>query len=333
MGRLRNLTEYALLRSVIGVTGLVPAAAGRRIGAALGDLVFDVTRLRRSVVEDNLATTLGQFADARSLSRLAREVYRQLGTTLIEYGRVRRMTRERIESLVTVRGFDHLIASHEAGHGTILLTGHFGNWELLGAVVALRGHPVRFVAKPQRNPLVDRFLQRTRSHLATGVVLTGGPGVREILRTLRRNELIGMLADQDAGPGGLFLDVLGRTASVQTGPALFAVRSGAPILPCYIVRRDDGRHDVTFEEAITADPAAPEKEEIERLTRAYTASLERRIMRHPANWYWVHRRWKTRPPGERGARAEPVPWTGADSAVDPAGDVAAGCGERDGGTA
>jgi KDO2-lipid IV(A) lauroyltransferase len=296
MGRFRNLSEYACLRSAIAATSLVPAAVGLRLGAALGELVFRAVRLRRSVVEENLAATLGQFADARTLSRLAREIYRQLGMTLIEYGRVRRMSPAHIERMASVQGFDHLVASREAGRGTILLTGHFGNWELLGAVVALRGHPVRFVAKPQRNPLVDRFLQQTRAHLATGVVMTGGPGVREILRALRRNELIGMLADQDAGPGGLFLDVLGRTASVQTGPALFAVRSGAPIVPCYIVRRDDGRHDVSFEEALVADPSAPEEDEVERLTRACAASLERRIMRHPANWYWVHRRWKTRPP-------------------------------------
>lgn len=291
----RDALEYGLLRGVVSLTTALPRRWTRPVGVALGEFVYRCVRIRRRVVEENLTQTLGQFTDRRRVRQLARSVYHQLGTTLVEWGHYRAMDTDELGAQLTFHGLEHLERALALDKGVILATAHFGNWELMAASWSALGHRLQVVAKPQRNPLVDRYLNRTRGD-QSGVIFTGGVGIREIIRALKRGEYIGILSDQDAGPDGIFTDFLGRVASVQPGPAIFAVRTGAPIVRVYDVRHADGRHHIYIEPVLLADPAADREAETERLTRAVAASLERFVLRHPDHWYWVHRRWKTRPP-------------------------------------
>jgi len=290
----RHRIEYAALRTVMGIAGPLPPRVAASVGILAGEIAYRVLRVRRRVVEENLAATLGLTLDPPGLARIARGVYHHLGRTLFEYGRFRRLDRARLEAWVEVQGFEQIEAAHAHGRGVILVSGHFGNWELLGAVVSMRGYPVHFVAREQRNPYVDRFMNESRGHLRVGLAHVG-PELRRVYRRLRAGEILGMLFDQDGGPNGEFVDVLGRVASVQTGAAVLALRTGAPILPGAIARLPDGRHRVIFEEPLWPDPSAPPAAEVRRLVTAYSASLERFILRYPEQYYWVHRRWRSRP--------------------------------------
>ncbi len=310
---LADQLEYVLLRAVTACTGLIPWRLVPRAGDLIGDFVYQVLRIRRQVVEANLESTLGQTLDRAGIEHIARRVYRHLGRTLLEYSRFRELSRERLPDWIEVHGMEHVEAAYGRGRGVVLVSGHFGNWELLGAYLSLSGYPVHFVAKEQRNPYVDRYLDRARhGHLGVGV-LNPGPQLRQIYRCLRRGEMLGMLFDQDAGPGGLFLDVLGCVASVQTGAAVFACRTGAPIIPAGISRLAGGRHRACFEPAIEPDLGAPLDREVRRLTLLCEASLERHIYQYPEQYYWVHRRWKTRPPDECRER-EPAGRAGGEGA-------------------
>jgi KDO2-lipid IV(A) lauroyltransferase len=260
-----------------------------------GEIAYRLLRVRRRVVEENLAATFGLTLDPAGCARIARGAYHHLGRTLFEYGRFRRLDRARLEAWVEVHGFEQIEAAYARGRGVILVSGHFGNWELMGAAVSLRGYPVHFVVREQSNPYVDRFMNESRGHLGVGIVNVG-PEIRRVYRRLKAGEILGMLLDQDGGPNGEFVDVLGRVASVQTGAAVLALRTGAPILPGAIARLPDGRHRVTFEEPLLPDPNAPAEDEVRRLVTACSASLERFILRYPDQYYWVHRRWKTQPP-------------------------------------
>jgi KDO2-lipid IV(A) lauroyltransferase len=280
----------------MGVAGPLPPRLAAAIGKLSGEIAYRVFRVRRRVVEENLAATIGRGLDRAGLDRIARAVYHHLGCTLFEYGRFQRLDRARLDAWVEVEGFERIAAAHARGRGVILVTGHFGNWELMGAAVAMRGYPVHFLAREQRNPYVDRFMNRTRGHLGVGLVHPG-PELRRIYRRLRQGEILGLLFEQDAGPAGEVLDVLGRVASVQTGAAVFALRTGAPIVPGAIARQRDGRHRVSFEAPLWPDLEAPAEAETRRLMAACNSSLERFILRYPEQYYWVHRRWKTRPAG------------------------------------
>jgi KDO2-lipid IV(A) lauroyltransferase len=292
--KLRHRLEYAALRAVMELAGPLPPRLAAAVGVLAGEIAYRLVRVRRRVVEENLALTLGLTLDPAGQARIARGVYHHLGRTLFEYGRFRHLDRARLDAWVEVQGFERVEAAYSLGRGVILVSGHFGNWELLGAAVSLRGYPMHFVAREQRNPYVDRFMNESRGHLGVGLAHIG-PEIRRVYRRLKAGEILGMLMDQDAGPSGEFVDVLGRVASVQTGPAVLALRTGAPILPGAIVRLPNGRHRVVFEEPIWPDHGALAAAEVRRLVTAYSASLERFILRYPEQYYWVHRRWRTRP--------------------------------------
>ena len=291
--RIRDRLVYALLRGWTAFAGSLPPRAGAAAGIAIGEFVYRVVRIRRRVVAANLRSTLGLTLDAAGCERIARGVYHHLGRTLYEYGQIRRLDRQRYEAWVEVVNFDALAGAVARGRGVILAAGHLGNWELAGMPVSAHGFPLSLVAKRQRNPHIDRYLAGTRQLSADLLYL--GPEVRQIFRRLKAGEVIGMLIDQDAGPGGAFMDVMGRVASVQQGAGVFAQRTGAAIVPCAVRRLPDGRQQVTYEPAILPDLDQPAAVEVERLNRLCIASIERHVWRAPEQYYWVHRRWKTRP--------------------------------------
>jgi Kdo2-lipid IVA lauroyltransferase/acyltransferase len=291
--RIYDRVIYLLMRAGTGLASALPPRAGVAMGIATGEFVYRVLRTRRRVVEENLRWTLGRTLDRAGCDRIARGVYHHLGRTLFEYGSFQHMDRQRLEGMIDVVGFDAVTAAMAMGKGFILCAGHFGNWEMAGVPISLRGYTIHFVAKKQRNPDVDRYLADTRKQLGAGLLYVG-PELRRIFRRLRAGEIIGMLVDQDAGRSGEFRDVLGRTASAQPGAGVFSQRTGAPIVPCAARRLPDGRHQVVYEPPLVPDPEADPAAEAERLNALCVQSLERHILRTPEQYYWVHRRWKTR---------------------------------------
>ncbi len=230
--------------------------------------------------------------NAEQLRDLAQSVYRQLGRTAVEHARLLSGRTTDLRDRLTITGQEHIAAARHRGRGVILITGHFGYWELLGATVALLGYPITVVAKKLHNPAVNRLMHAGRERLGMAVTsMESAPSA--IFKALRRNQCVGLIADQDAGPGGVFVEFLGTRASTYQGPALFALRTGAPIVPCFIIRSGPEQHHVCFESPIDAISTGDESADIARTTQAYTEVLTRYIMNYPDHWFWVHRRWKT----------------------------------------
>ncbi len=291
MRRLKHAAEYALLRSVLSISARLPRPVAAWCGRRLGECVYHGLRIRRRVALTNLERTLGQFSGPAACERIALDAYRHLGTTLLEYGWQSRLDRAALSRVVEPVNLAALERAIRLGKGVILVTAHFGNWELLGAYVASLGYATHYLAKPQSNRLVDQYLTRTRGKQNVGIVY---PGVqmRQVLRNLRDGGVLGVLADQDAGADGLRLDVLGQPASVFTGPAELARRTGAPILTVFLPRVGSGRYQAVFGEVLEGRPEIEAAADVERLTRAQVAAIERFIWRYPEQYYWVHRRWK-----------------------------------------
>ena len=291
---LKHHIEYTGVRLLMHIAGLLSPSRGDWIGERMGDLAFDLVRKRRDLVKQHLGRVFGNEYEPDALHKLARNVYRQLGRLATEHARLLAAETTDIRDRITVIGDDHIGQARRQGKGVILVTGHFGYWELLGASVAALGYPMAVVAKDQHNPAVNALIIKGREKLGMEVISMAA-ATHAIMRTLRRNECVGLLMDQDAGPGGTFVDFLGLEASTYQGPALFALRSGAPIIPCFIIREGAERHRIVFESPIEAVPTGDETADIQRYTQAYTAVLERYVRMYPDHWFWVHRRWKTRP--------------------------------------
>lgn len=295
--KLSHRLEYAGLRVLMSLTRWLAPARASQVGDVLGVLVFHVTGMRKKLVMEHMARVFGMPEDAEELRAMSRSFYRQLSRTAVEHARLLSGRTADLRDRLSVSGEDHIARARKGGRGVILITGHFGYWELLGATVAILGYPITVVAKKLHNPAVDRLVHVGREQLGMAVA-TMDKAPAAVFRALRRNECVGLLADQDAGAGGVFVDFLGSRASTYQGPALFALRTGAPIVPCFIIRSGPERHRVCFETPIKAIPTGDEPADIVRITQAYTDVLARYIMNYPDHWFWVHRRWKTPAPDD-----------------------------------
>lgn len=317
--------EYAGLRSFSALFSLLPESAALLAGDLLGRFAHDVVAIRRAVAEENLRAAFPDWTPAERRDTL-RRMYRHFGRNLAEFARFPVMTRAGLDRCVRLEGEHHLKAALAPGRGVLLLSAHLGNWEILGATLAAHGYPVTLLVGPQRNRLVqDLFTAFRRRHQVE--VLVRGHDLRGIFRALAAGRVVATVGDQDAGPGGYFVEFLNRPASTALGPYRIARRAGAPLLIGYGLR--EGRiHVAQAEPPLWPDPARDPGEEAEAWSRQYHAVLETLIRRRPEQWFWVHRRWRSRvrptttpdPPQEtadRASRADAAPPAPPPSAIHP----------------
>ena len=198
-------------------------------------------------------------------------------------------------SRVEVEGLDHLKAAVAQGRGVLLLTAHFGNWELLAAANAQTGYPLSVVARPLDSPVLDRLVARFRE--SGGVlVIPKRRALRRVLEALRRGSMVGILLDQNTSRReGVFVPFFGDLASTSKSLAVLAFSSGAPVVPVFIHREPGGRHRVVVEPAIPPPSTGDREQDILAFTAAFANIVEARIRQGPEQWLWIHRRWKTRP--------------------------------------
>lgn len=293
----RQRLDYALLYMLFLVARPLPRSWLLALGRGLGSFVWRVVGYRREVVLDNLRHAFGHERDEQQIRALAAAFYRNLGMTLMEFVAMPRLKPTDVIDLVSIEGAEHIEAVARLGRGGMLVSGHFGNWELLGARVAAEGRPVNFIIKTQHNERVDRLQNEIRQGVGIGTIRAGA-SIKEMILALRRQEWIGLLADQDAGADGVFCEFLGRQASVFRGAAYLAWKLNCPLITGFIFRQPDGRHLVQADPPVEPDRNLPEDEAVRLLTEIHVRRLEAAVRRAPEQYFWVHRRWKTRPPEE-----------------------------------
>jgi KDO2-lipid IV(A) lauroyltransferase len=224
---------------------------------------------------------------------VGRRSYTNFGRAIAEFARLPCIDTDYIEKHIRFEGLCHLDRALEEGKGGVLVTGHFGSWELMGCVLVRLGYPLTFVVGVQRNPLVQDLMNRLRGDC--GIPVIEPVSLLETTRVLRGNRFIAMLSDQDARSQGVFVDFLGEPASTHAGAARLALITGAPVITGFITRTDPTSHLIVIEEPIRVDRSLDREEAILEMTRAYTGSIEAHVKAHPDHWLWAHRRWKTRP--------------------------------------
>jgi KDO2-lipid IV(A) lauroyltransferase len=263
---------------------------GDLLGRTLGGLAFRLG-VRRDVVLDHLRRSFPD-QDERWVLRTARASYSHLGREAATMLRLLDAVPDTIRRMTEVEGLDDVRAALEEGHGVVLVTGHLGNWEIGGSALAVRGVPIDGVAQRQANPLFEALLQRARDRLGMRIIERSRAS-REALRSLRAGRLVAFVADQDGRGSGVFVPFMGRAASTHRGPALMALRTGAPIF-FGVALRAVGGYQVRLRRVQT-DRSGPTEDAVRRMTAAFTAVLEEEVRRMPGQYFWQHKRWKTRP--------------------------------------
>jgi len=283
--------EYLLLRASLFAAGILPLRFALLLGGCMGWTAWRVLRIRRKVVLRNLALAFPDM-DPRGADRIACRSYASSGRFMMEFARQRRMDAGYVERHVTVDDPAMLEELHRTG-GAIVVTGHFGNWELFGLTLRHLLGDVSFLVGRQSNGLVNDFINRLRSF--HGIALYDRrTAVRGVVDAIRRKGFVCWLSDQDAGRSGSVVDFFGHPASTPRGAATFAVRLGAPVVVGGLARTGNGPDHRLFLSPPIRPRADLGGDEAETdVTRRYTLEIESLARRHPDQYWWAHRRWKS----------------------------------------
>ena len=263
------------------------------IGGWLGALVYYLASQQRELACEHLRCSL-MLSNERRVKAIAKQCFENLGKTAVEFMQFPRLDRKRIQQYVTFEGTKHVEQALALGKGAIILTGHFGNWELLAASISTTIAPltpfVRELRSPRLNALVSSY--REKAGYAT---IDRDTGMRHALRCLKRNELLGIVADVDTVVSGVFVDFFGRHAYTPYSPVAIALKTGAAILPTFIIRQPDGSHRAIIEPPLALKQTHAKEKDLVINTQKFTKIIESYIRRYPTQWIWMHRRWKTQP--------------------------------------
>ena len=295
---MRERIEYWLVVAAARCLGLMPRALARLAAVALAWVVYGALGRLRRVGERNLELALPELS-AEQRNRILRGVYRHLGWQLVEFCRMSSYTAENTRGRIRTEGLEHYLAAQARGKGVLVLTGHLGAWELSSFYHSLMGYPMGMVIRRLDNRLLDDFVNGIRC-LHGNRVLHKDDFARSLLTAMRAGETVGILMDTNmTPPQGVFVPFFGRLACTASGLARVALRSGAAVLPGFMVWEPAERKYVLHfgPELIFAHTADPEAGVL-AATALCNQVLEAWIRRYPDQWLWIHRRWKTRPAGE-----------------------------------
>lgn len=286
-------TLYIILKASSPLALILPGGLVVPAGSFLGTIACLILNKERKKAIDNLSTAFSKEMTILEIKRLCRESFRNLGINLIELLRFPKLNRENIDEFVTIIGRDRLDTALKNGKGAIMLTAHLGNWEMMAAYAALKGYPVNVVARNIYYEGYNEMLVRLRE--SKGVKVIYRDDVKLMFQSLKNNELLGILADQDTVKvDGLFVKFFDELAYTPTGPAALAIRTGAPLIPCFIIR-ENGRHKIFVEEPLPVMTTGDKDKDLLINTEMYSKAIERWVRKYPSQWVWMHQRWKTRP--------------------------------------
>ena len=295
---MRERLEYALVWPFIKGIGLLPRPVARAIGITLGLTVYALHGRLRRVGLRNLALAFPEMADSER-RRLLRGEFISLGRQLAEVCLFPRYTRENVSRTIVYDGFENFERAYARGQGVLFLTGHIGAWELSAFAHSLNGHPLSIVMRSLDNPYIDRLLQSYRTMHGNRTV-DKDDFVRGLLGAMRAGETVGILMDTNmTPPQGVFVDFFGVPACTASGLARIALRTDAAVVPGFTVwDAKQRKYILRFEPAVELIRTADNEADIVANTAKFTNAIEEIIRQYPDQWLWVHRRWKTRPPGE-----------------------------------
>lgn len=292
--RIQDYLVYLVVRCIVCVLQACSPRVANSIAAGLAWLAYHVNKRHRQVALDNLRGAFpGRYSDA-DLDRVVRAVYRHFCTMLMEIMHLPRRMHvhnwPRYLQLPNARAIIHQILQDRP---LLIVTGHFGNWEFAGYALGLLGFKTHAVARPLDNPYLDEYLRRFRE--GTGQKLLAKKGDFDQMEAILRDKgVIATLADQDAGPRGLFVDYFGKPASTHKAIALLALEHQVPLLVIGVPRLD-GIYQVLAGEVILPEEYAGRGDAVRAITQRFTTALERLVRLAPEQYFWLHRRWKHQP--------------------------------------
>ncbi|MBN2403857.1 MAG: lysophospholipid acyltransferase family protein [Spirochaetes bacterium] len=292
MKKIKHILEYSAVMLVLPVLSLLRYRTRVKAGGYLGLAVYYLYKKRRDIALDNVSKSFPE-KDNSWHRRVARESFRHFGMSVMEFIQLRKFDMEFMDKYITVEGEGHIRDALAQGRGIIGICPHLGNWEFVAAYVALKGNPLSVIMKRQSNPYVNKVIGDIRASFNMELIYKSNAGF-PVMRALKRNKIVAFVADQDAGRNGIFVDFLGRPASTAHGPARFALSAKSPAMIFAGVREKDGTLKIIISPPLGFDYNKSRKSAVFKNTGIWTKSIEELIRKYPEQYFWMHRRWKTR---------------------------------------
>lgn len=297
-GGVKELAEYSLAKALVKTFGLLPRPIAHRAAGILAWLGFHLARRQRVTGMQNLRMTFPDMTDAERV-RIVRGCFRNLGRLLVEFTHFPQLSKSNIPQFVVHDGLENYLEGLRRGRGVIFMTAHFGAWELSSFAHAVYGFPLKFIVRPIDNPKVEALISGYRT-LSGNIPIDRRNAARDVLKALRQNEAVGILFDQNTTRSeGVFAEFFGKTAATTPAIALFALRTGAAVVPGFLIWDAAlKRHRLRLDPPVDLINTGDLDRDVLENTKLFNKILEGYVQKYPDQWLWIHRRWKTRPEGD-----------------------------------
>lgn len=283
---------YYLLKTVSAIVCCLPYKLLVVIGKGLGHLYHKIAKKQRIRAEQTIMERLGY--SEKQAKETIKSLFVKLGITFLEILYLPALNKDNIRGLVTFDRPEVLWETLKEGKGVVMLACHMDNWEWLGAALAMNGFPLSAVEKPQPNRVYSDFMNELRRNAGQEIFARGSNEIIGCARAMKKGRMLGLIADQDGGYDGIFVPFLGKMASTPQGPAYFARKFKAPIIPIFIVRNPDGYgHRAIVKDPIRYEFSGDNKLDDYNVTLKMTQEVEKIIKEYPDNWLWFQHRWNT----------------------------------------
>ncbi|HNV23845.1 MAG TPA: lysophospholipid acyltransferase family protein [Candidatus Omnitrophota bacterium] len=279
----------------------IPYSVMRGIAYIFVQLGFLFLIGQKRIARESLEIAFGKEKSPQEIKNILRKCFDHLGRGMVEMLYFMAHP-QMIGKKVTFEGWEHLEEAIARGKGVIAVSAHFGNFPLMMFSLAKKGYPVNAIIRPARDPILEKDLlrRRTEEGLKNIYAIPRKECVEQCIRALRHNEILFILLDQNFGNGrGVFVDFFGEKAATGTGPVVFSSRTGATILPMFIIREEGDYHRVIIEPIFELEQGVTDEEILQKNVQRITDIIERYIRKYPHEWGWMHRRWKTKPDQEK----------------------------------
>jgi len=298
--KIQNKSELIAVRSLLGAIGALPLATSMRFGKSVGKFFAKRFPKLQKTAKRNLEIAFPEMPDAER-EKIIHGTFESLGRHLGFVSHFRKFKHEDIRNLVEVVGREYFDAAYAKGKGVLFFTGHFGSWEVFNLLAPAFGYGMNILVRRIDNPLIENFVDSFRTKFGS-VTLDKTKSARQMFRVLEKGELLGILADLNAQEReGVFVDFFGVPASTTASIARLAMKTGAAVLPAFAVWEEkEKKYVVYLEPEIEFERSADDEENVKILTQKITNTVEKYVRKYPEQWLWIHKRWNTRPKGEKG---------------------------------
>jgi KDO2-lipid IV(A) lauroyltransferase len=283
---------YLVLRAFSFFISLPPESFALWGGRRLGSLGYYLDWEHRKVALQNLQLAFGHEKSTGEIRGIAKRTFQNLGMMAIEFFRIPRMDVETYQKKVSMEGLNETLKLLEMKKGALLLVGHFGNWELMGFMAKVIGNPILVIAKPIKQVRIDRWITGIRKVAGLEMIFPLN-AARNVIKALSENRIVGILIDQRAKRSrGVWADFFGRRAPTTPGLAVLALKTGAPVVPVFMVRNGFQKHRLIIKAPLELIRTGDFEKDVEANTQLFTRTLESMIRQYPDQWFWLHRRWE-----------------------------------------